>query len=102
MFKRADLEKMAAIVGGLLVQRTSANGLAARSGVHEGDIVLTTNGVATPDLASFVRARKLRADGATFEVFRYGKRLTLEVAFVPEQPRGLPRRAPLRAFERCQ
>ena len=102
MFKLADLEKMATIMGGVLVGRTSANGPAARSGVHEGDIVLTANGVPTPDLPAFVRARKLRSDGVTLELYRYGQRFTLEVTFTAEQPRDVMRAASLGAFERCQ
>lgn len=88
MMKREDLEKMASILGGLLIGRTSARGLAARSGIHEGDIILATNGVATPDLPSFIRARQLRTDGVTLNVYRFGRELTLNVAFADEAPRS--------------
>jgi S1-C subfamily serine protease len=93
MFKRADLEKMATIVGGVLVGRTSADGLATRAGLYEGDIILKANGMPTPDLPSLVRARSMRPDSVTLELYRYGQRLTLEVTFETPRARDVMRRS---------
>jgi S1-C subfamily serine protease len=81
MLRRTDLERTAKILGGLLIWRTSGESDAARSGVRQGDILLTANGLPTPDAASFMRARQLRDDGVELEVFRFGQRLRLEVKF---------------------
>lgn len=86
MLKRNDLQKVARILGGLLVGRAAPRGDAARAGVREGDIVLSVNGVPTADVATFVRARRLRSDGATFELFRFGQRLRIEVTH--SEPQG--------------
>jgi S1-C subfamily serine protease len=81
MLKRTDLERMAQILGGLLMWRSSTRGDAARAGVRQGDILLAANGIPTPDVAAFMRARRLRDDGATLDLFRYGRRLRIEVEF---------------------
>ncbi len=97
MFKRTELEKMAAIVGGVLVGRTSEDGLAARAGIFEGDIIVSANGMPTPNLPALARARTLCSDGATLEVYRYGRRLTLEVKLETPRARDVMRRsAPFR------
>lgn len=94
MFKRTELEKMATIVGGVLVGRTSADGLASRAGIFEGDIILSANGIPTPDVPALMRARRLRPDSATLELFRYGQRLTIEVTFQTPRARDVMRRSP--------
>lgn len=85
MLRRTDLEKTAKILGGLLIWRTTRNGDAARAGVRPGDILLAINGVATPDAASFMRARQLRDDGVTLELFRFGQHLRVELKFATPQ-----------------
>jgi S1-C subfamily serine protease len=85
---------MATIVGGVLVGRTPANGLATRAGLCEGDIILNANGRPTPDLPALARARSLRADAVTLELYRYGQRLTLEVTFETPRARDVMRRSP--------
>jgi len=79
MLKRTELEKTAKILGGLLIWRSSPRGDAARAGVRQGDILLAVNGVPTPDVMSFMYARRLRQDRVTLDLFRFGERLRIEV-----------------------
>lgn len=108
MFKRADLEKMATIMGGVLVGRTSTDGLAVRAGILEGDIILKANGMATPDLPALVRARSRRPEATTLELYRYGRTITIEVTYETPRARDVMRRstpfrnASLPAVERYQ
>ena len=94
MFKRAVLEKVAAIVGGVLVGRTSADGLAARAGIYEGDIIVAANGMPTPDVQALARARTLRPHRTTLELYRYGRYLTIEVTYETPRARDVMRRSP--------
>ena len=93
MLKRADLEKMAAIVGGVLVGRTAVDGLAERAGLREGDIIVAANGMPTPDLPALVRARSLRPEQTTLELYRYGQRVTVEVTYETSRARDVMRRS---------
>jgi len=81
MFKWEDLEKIAEILGGVVVRGSSKNGAAARAGVREGDIVIRANGVATPSIAALARAKRVRQDGVTLELYRHGQYLQVEVLF---------------------
>ena len=79
MTKWADLEKLAGIMGGVLIGRTAPRGAAARAGLLEGDIVLSVNGVATADLAAYARARSSRQGAVRLEVYRDGRQLSFEI-----------------------
>lgn len=86
MLKWAELEKVATILGGTLIGRSVMGGPAARAGLREGDVLLSANGVATPNVASFIHARSLRRDGVTLELYRHGQRLRIEIEFCDAQP----------------
>lgn len=98
MYKWTEIEKMAAIVGGVVVGRTRPDGLAACAGLFEGDIIVSANGRRTPSLEALARARTLRPDSATLELYRYGQRLTIQVTFETPRARDVMRRSlPFRA-----
>lgn len=81
MFSRGNLEKVAEVLQGLPVLGCLREGTAAEAGVRFGDILITVNGVPTPTVGDFVRARALRADGYQIELFRDGETVHLYVPF---------------------
>jgi S1-C subfamily serine protease len=88
MLKWEDLEKLAAILGGVVVRGSGTDGPAARAGVREGDIVLRANGVETPSIDALLRAKRTRRDGVTLELYRYGQHLHVEVQFADAHGRS--------------
>jgi S1-C subfamily serine protease len=81
MFSRAKLEQLAKVLEGLPVLGCLPGGTAAEAGVRHGDILLAVNGIPTPTIAEFIRARATRADGYELALFRDGATLNLFVPF---------------------
>jgi S1-C subfamily serine protease len=72
MQNRDDLSKLAGKLGGLPVLGCRADSPAARAGIRYGDIVMTVNGMPTPDWAAYIEARALGGGDMVVEVCRAG------------------------------
>lgn len=75
----ANVAAMAKIYGGLPFIASLPGSAAEKAGLRWGDIVLSVNGVPTPDCDSFLRARAERASGATVRFVRDGKEQEVEL-----------------------
>ncbi len=78
MHSRKDLCKLASALGGLPVLGCQPDSPAERAGVAYG-ILLSVNGVPTPDWIAFIEARALDASSMAIELFRDGAHLSLVV-----------------------
>ena len=72
MLFRKNLEKMAAIYGGMPVYSVLPGSPTDRAGVRAGDVLLAVNGERVSDLLDYVRARRLCEDGIELLVVRAG------------------------------
>jgi S1-C subfamily serine protease len=79
----AVLERIAKIYNGLPLLACLPDSPAARAGLRWGDIVLSVNGIPTPDAATFVRARKARSGGALVRFVREGCEHEVELSWEP-------------------
>lgn len=87
-----ELARLAAALGGLPVLACRPGSPAEQAGVRYGDIVLSVNGVKTPDWASFVEARAKDTERMRFELVRDGVRLEIEIDLpgaTPVDPQSL-------------
>jgi S1-C subfamily serine protease len=76
---------------GLVVLESLPGSVAKAAGLERGDVIISVNGVPTPDLESFIRARRLSCDRARLLIKRGEGSFVVEVALPPlQQPR--PRR----------
>lgn len=75
----STIEKMAKIYGGMPLIAALPDSPAARAGLCWGDIVLSVNGVATPDADAFLKARGIREGGALVRFVREGKEREVEL-----------------------
>jgi S1-C subfamily serine protease len=80
MLDRTELTKLAAALGGLPVLACRPGSPAASAGIRYGDIVLSVNGVKTPDWAAFIEARGKSNTTMQVELFRDGEQLSIELA----------------------
>jgi S1-C subfamily serine protease len=83
MMSRKQLEQIAETVRGIPVWGCLPGSTAAEAGVRYGDIVLSVNGMLTPNIDAYLEARKLRNDGYELRLFRDGDELDLFVGFRP-------------------
>lgn len=86
MIGMKELTKLAAALGGLPVIGCRADSPAARAGVSYGDVVLSVNGMATPDWSAFVEARGRSSTSMSIELFRDGEHVHLEFALDQHAP----------------
>ena len=71
-----QLTKLATALGGLPILGTRPGGPAERVGIRYGDILLTVNGMPTPDWSSYLTARESRPNEMEVAIFRNGEELT--------------------------
>jgi len=81
MLSSEQLTKLATVLGGLPVLGCRPGSPAARAGIRYGDVVLSVNGMKTPDWASYVEARALARQRMQVAIFRGGQEVELELAF---------------------
>jgi S1-C subfamily serine protease len=79
LMRTPDAVKIANIYGGLAFLSCVPGSPAERAGMKPGDIVMSVNGVPTPDVDAFVGARARRQDGATVRFLRDGKECEVEL-----------------------
>lgn len=80
MLSMKSLETIAEAFGGIVVTGTLPGSTSERAGVRYGDILLRYNGIPTPDLGAYVRARSVPADGLVVTILRDGRELELSLA----------------------
>lgn len=87
---RNNLEKMAAIYGGIAIFSVDKGSTTHQAGVRAGDILVAVNGRRVRRLCEYASARKLRKDLVELVVIRDGRELTLwggdKQAAQPDQP----------------
>ena len=83
MLKWDDLARMAAKLSGLPVLGCLADGAADVAGVRYGDILLSVNGVPTPDWHAYLQACAHDRDTMRVTLFRAGETLAFELALGP-------------------
>ncbi|MFT3692705.1 MAG: PDZ domain-containing protein [Kofleriaceae bacterium] len=81
-----QLTKLAIALGGLPVLGCRPGSPAARAGVRYGDVLLTVNGIKTPDWATYIEARAVKKGEMTLQVFRSGEELELAMVFDTHAP----------------
>lgn len=69
--KSKDLTEIARIYGGLAFLG-ALPGSPAEAELERGDVVIAVNGMPTPDISSFLKARGLRVGGASVRYIRAG------------------------------
>lgn len=79
--RREDLDRMAKILGGIVVLGSLPDTPAHQAGICYGDILLAVNGIETSTIEKFIEARKLRSDSAEVVLFRDGATLRFDLQF---------------------
>jgi C-terminal processing protease CtpA/Prc len=80
------IERLAKLYGGMPLLGCLPGSPAARAGLRFGDIVVSVNGVATPDVDAFVAAKELRGGAMSVAFVRDGKELLVELEYDGERP----------------
>lgn len=75
------IEEIAKIYRGMPLLSCLPNSPAQRAGLRWGDIVLSVNGIPTPDASSFVRAREARKGAALVRFVRDGHEQEVELVW---------------------
>lgn len=70
--KNSDFYQVAEIYGGLAFLGSLPGSPAEAAQLQRGDVVISVNGIPTPDLTSFLRARQAREGAATVVYIRDG------------------------------
>ena len=86
MQHRDDLSRLAGKLGGLPVLGCRAGSPAALAGIRYGDIVLSVNGVPTPDWGTYIEARGLAKGEMVVEIFRGGEQVTHRLSLEQREP----------------
>ena len=80
--KSSDFTAIAKIYGGLAFIGAIPGTPAARE-LRRGDVVMSVNGMATPDYGAFIEARSLREGSATVRYIRDGIEREAELVWEP-------------------
>jgi S1-C subfamily serine protease len=87
MLSSEQLTRLATALGGLPVVGCRPGSPAARAGMRYGDVLLSVNGVPTPDWRTYVEARGKHDSAMQVAIFRGGREivieLTLDAAIAP-------------------
>jgi len=87
MLRWDAVTKLAQHLGGVPVLGCRPNSPAAAAGVQYGDILLSVNGVPTPDWGAYLEARAKVKGHMRIELFRDGETMTLEFDLLqPSEP----------------
>jgi S1-C subfamily serine protease len=82
--KSKDLTEIARIYGGLAFLG-ALPGSPAEAVLERGDVVVAVNGIPTPDVVSFLKARQARTGGASVRYIRAGVEREAELVWgVPD------------------
>lgn len=79
MLKWDDVTRLASRLGGIPVLGCQPGSPAERAGVRYGDVLLTVNGVPTPDWGAYLEVRRGLVGTMQIELFRDGETLQLEL-----------------------
>lgn len=83
--RRDDFEKLATALGGLAVLGCLPDSPAAAAGLRYGDVLLSVNGVPTPNWVAYVKVMNERKRPMVVRVFRDGVELEYSLE-LPEDP----------------
>lgn len=83
VLKLTDVFAIAKIYGGLAYLGSIEGSPAEKARLRRGDVVLAVNGMKTPDLMSFLQARRLREGGCIVRYLRDGVEHEVELTWQP-------------------
>jgi S1-C subfamily serine protease len=84
MQDRSQVGRIAKALEGIPVWGCLPGSVAQKAGIRYGDILLTVNGQRTKDIEDYMAARKLRKDGVELTLFRDGREMSVDMAFVKD------------------
>jgi S1-C subfamily serine protease len=89
LIKIGDFFRIAEIYGGLAYLGSMPGSPAERARLQRGDVVVSVNGIPTPDIVAFIHARSTRDSGATVRHIRGGVENEVELVW-PTRPTPSP------------
>jgi C-terminal processing protease CtpA/Prc len=89
LIKIGDFFQIAKIYGGLAYLGSMPGSPAERARLQRGDVVVSVNGIPTPDIVAFIHARSQRDGGATVRYIRGGVENEVELVW-PLRPSPAP------------
>lgn len=78
---REDAQRIASIAGGVLVLSCLPGTPSYEAGIRYGDVLLSVNGIKTPNWQAYVDAREKRTDGVDVVILRDGKEMSFSLLF---------------------
>jgi S1-C subfamily serine protease len=81
MKTRSELAQIAEALKGIPVWGALRDSASHRAGVRYGDVIVSVNGIPTPTIDDYVRARDVSEGSMTMVVFRDGAYIEFTVAF---------------------
>jgi S1-C subfamily serine protease len=86
MIPKRQIFALAKGLEGVPVLGALAGSAAARAGLRYGDVLLSVNGMRTRNVAEYIEAKSLRADGMTVVVFRGDGESSHELTYESRSP----------------